>query len=221
MPATTGLSTASTRLVNNAFAMTFFNSVMRNVWPHICDTTESHSSYEPFAFNGASPMLKLFHGSMQSQTIQSYSLNVPNAQITIDPAATQATTSFDTGRNTWKTTVPKGLSGNTFLDGLGFQVPVKIAGGTNPVAWNATFTTDTPGISFNWQWAAAVYTSFSADDNALGVKPVDDNKASVYKNSDHAGTPENFKAFVVGGARGGGGSNFTGSYSGTGNGRCS
>jgi len=40
--------------------------------------------------------------------------------------------------------------------------------------------------------------------------------ASIYKNSDHAGTPENFKTFVVGGATGGGGSNFTGSYSATG-----
>ncbi len=58
--------------------------------------------------------------------------------------------------------------------------------------------------------------NFGADYNSLGVKPVDDNKASQNKNSDHAGTPENFKSFVIGGARGGGGSNFTGSYSGTG-----
>jgi hypothetical protein len=35
----------------------------------------------------------------------------------------------------------------------------------------------------------------------LGVKPVDDNKASIYQNSDHAGTPENFKTFATGGAR--------------------
>ena len=48
------------------------------------------------------------------------------------------------------------------------------------------------------------------------VKPVDSNSASQYHNSDHAGTPENFKSFVTGGARGGGGSNFTGSYSATG-----
>jgi len=47
------------------------------------------------------------------------------------------------------------------------------------------------------------------------VKPVDDNRASAYQNSDHAGTPENFTPYVVGGATGGGGSNFTGSYSGT------
>ena len=43
---------------------------------------------------------------------------------------------------------------------------------------------------------------------------MDDNKASQYKNADHAGTLENFKSFVIGGARGGGGSNYTGSYSG-------
>src|SRR5262249_22678755 len=48
-----------------------------------------------------------------------------------------------------------------------------------------------------------------------GVKPVDDNNASAYQNSHHAGTPENFRNFVTGGARGGGGSNFTGSYSAT------
>jgi hypothetical protein len=29
-------------------------------------------------------------------------------------------------------------------------------------------------------------------------KPVDNNKASKYKNSDHAGTPEDFKVYVIG-----------------------
>jgi hypothetical protein len=78
------------------------------------------------------------------------------------------------------------------------------------------FTTDTPGVTVQWQWAAAVYPNFSTGYNTLGVKPVDDNKASQYQNSDHAGTPETFKSFVTGGARGGGGSNYTGSYSATG-----
>jgi hypothetical protein len=49
----------------------------------------------------------------------------------------------------------------------------------------------------------------------LGVKPVDDPHASPYANSDHAGTPEAFRQWVTGGATGGGGSNFTGSYSAT------
>jgi hypothetical protein len=67
-----------------------------------------------------------------------------------------------------------------------------------------------------WKWAAAVYSQFPTDLGAIGVKPIDGGT-----NSDHAGTPENVKRFVTGGARGGGGSNFTGSYSGTASGHCS
>jgi hypothetical protein len=76
-----------------------------------------------------------------------------------------------------------------------------------------------------WQWGAAAYSKFdstpgvpgfqAADYVALNVKPVDDNNLSQYKNSDHAGTPEGYTNYVIGGARGGGGSNFTGSWSGT------
>lgn len=55
-----------------------------------------------------------------------------------------------------------------------------------------------------WQWAAAVYTQFGTNYNMLGVKPVDDNSRSQYKNFDPAGTPENFKQFVIAGARGDG-----------------
>jgi hypothetical protein len=83
------------------------------------------------------------------------------------------------------------------------------------ITWSGDFHTDTAGISVSWQWAAAVYTEFTSDMSGIQVKTVDDNHADVYQNSDHAGTPENFKDFVIGGARGGGGSNWTGSYSGT------
>lgn len=145
-----------------------------------------------------------------------YALSVPNTALTFSPTATQATTSFDPSTNTWDTTVPVGLGGNTFLSGFGLFLPNGLPGGTNPVTWKGTFTSDTGGLSVNWQWAAAVYkTQFSSDPNALNVKPVDSNQASVYQNSDHAGTPEAYKAFVTGGARGGGGSNWTGSYSAT------
>lgn len=138
---------------------------------------------------------------------------VPNACVTFSPTATAATTTF--GGNTWVTTVPVGLSGNTFLSGVGFTVPFDFPGGIKPVTWYGEFATDTPGIVIQWKWAAAVYTRFDPDNNALGVKPVDANAGSLYANSDHAGTPEYFKTFVIGGARGGGGSNYTGSYSGT------
>ncbi len=141
---------------------------------------------------------------------------VPDATITFSPTATVATTSLDPAGGAWNTTVPKGLGGNTFLSGAGLGVAAGLPGGLNPVTWSGRFLTDTPGVNVSWQWAAAVYTAFGTDFDLLGVKPTDDPKASVYRNSDHAGTPEAFKAFVTGGARGGGGSNFTGSYSATG-----
>jgi hypothetical protein len=73
-----------------------------------------------------------------------------------------------------------------------------------------------------WKWGAAVYARFSTDYNLLAIKPTH-SSSCVYPNSDHAGTPEGvdpssgvaFKNFVIGGARGGGGSNWTGSWSGT------
>jgi hypothetical protein len=146
----------------------------------------------------------------------SYHLAVPNSSLTFVPGATSASTTFDVATNTWKTSLPMSGPGNVFLSGLTLACPNGLPGGINPVTWTATFQSNTPGLSVNWQWGTAVYTSFSSDYNALNVKPVDSNNQSVYQNSDHAGTPEAFRACVVGGARGGGGSNWTGSYSATG-----
>jgi sugar lactone lactonase YvrE len=151
-----------------------------------------------------------------NQTISSanFTVSVPDAQVIFDPAATTATTTFTGGM--WVTRAPStGLAGNTFFSGAGYQVPANIPGGVKNVTWSGTITSDTPTASLQWQWAAAVYTSFGADYNSDGIKPVDDNQASVYQNSDHAGTPETFKSNVIGGATGGGGSNYTGSLSGT------
>jgi RHS repeat-associated protein len=146
-----------------------------------------------------------------------YNLAVPDATLTFSPSTTVAATVYDPARIEWITTLPtSGLAGNVFLSGFSFLIPTGgLPGGVQPVTWSGTFYTDTVGVSVNWQWAAAAYTSFAPDNRSLGVKPVDDNSASQYKNSDHAGTPESYKSFVTGGAMGGGGSNFTGSYSGT------
>jgi hypothetical protein len=149
-----------------------------------------------------------------------YTIPVPDGTVVISPSASTATITFDVGTGTWQTTAPPNLSGNAFLTGVTFQAPVDLPGGIDLVTWGADFSASAAGVSINWQWAAAVYTTFSANETVLGVKPVDDNQASIYQNSDHAGTPENFKGFVTGGARGGGGSNFTGSYSGTGGVTC-
>lgn len=172
---------------------------------------------------GSSPVtVRVQNSSIQfTSNNTAFNLAVPNATITFSPSITTATASFDTSTNTWSISAPSsGLAGNTFLDGLIFQVPAGgLPGGVKPVTWQSNFSTDTAGVTLQWQWAASVYPAadFSADYNVLGVKPVDDNKASIYQNSDHAGTPEYFKCqnCLPGGATGGGGSNFTGSYSGT------
>lgn len=157
---------------------------------------------------------------------QAYMLNVPNAQITFDPNAVCASTSFDTLSNTWITTVPLAGSDEIFLTGAAFPVPAGFASVNGkiqgPVSWQGSFSSNTSGITVDWKWGAAVYQVFSPNYNVLGIKPTHTN-ACLYLNSDHAGTPEGvdansgqpFKAFVTGGARGGGGSNWTGSWSGT------
>jgi len=157
---------------------------------------------------------------------QPYTVNVPNAQITFSPSVACASTSFDTATNTWMTVVPLSGSDEIFLTGVAFPAPAGFAsvGGRvqGPVAWQGTFASDTAGISVAWKWGAAVYTAFPPDYNLFGVKPAHTNTC-LYQNSDHAGTPEGvdpmsgrpFKDFVTGGARGGGGSNWTGSWSGT------
>jgi hypothetical protein len=92
-------------------------------------------------------------------------------------------------------------------------VPVNLPGNVSPVTWQGRFSTDKPGFSVSWKWGAAVYMQFSALNGLLGLKPVDDAKASSFKNPDLAGTPESFKQYVTAGARGTGGTSYTGEYS--------
>jgi hypothetical protein len=147
-----------------------------------------------------------------------FMIPVPSAAITFVPSLALATTDFIAGA--WATNVPSsGLAGNVFLDGVAFLVPAAgLPGGIKDVTWSGMFFSCSKGLTVQWQWAAAVYRNAGllvGGYEGLAVKPVDDSKASTYQNSDHAGTPEAFRSYVVGGARGGGGSNFTGSYSGT------
>jgi hypothetical protein len=165
------------------------------------------------------------NSSIQFTADQVYNLIVPNAQITFDPTANCVTTSYDPMTNTFNTTVPVSGSDEIFLTGLAFPVPgslVNVGGRVNgPVVWQGTVGSDNTGVSVTWKWGAAVYTTFSTDYSALEILPAHGNSC-LSGGGDHAGTPEgfapssiSFKRFVVGGARGGGGSNFTGSWSGT------
>jgi hypothetical protein len=151
---------------------------------------------------------------------QNFKLLTQPTKLVFSPAVTSATTVFDVPTQTWITTVPVDYTGNLFLNGLAYQVPANLPGGINPVTFCGVFISTAPGVTFQWKWAAAVYTDFAADENGVCVKPIDGNQDNPFPNSDHAGTPECWKQFVVGGGRGGGGSNFTGSYSGTANVSC-
>jgi hypothetical protein len=153
-----------------------------------------------------------------------YSLAVPNARITFSPGVTCSSATFDSATDTWITTVPVSGDDEIFLTGLAWPVPSGgLPGGANPVNFSGTYSSETsaPGLSIQMQWGAAAYSKFTTDYNALQVK-AGHQTACGQSNGDHAGTPEGvdntntpWKHYVVGGARGGGGSNFTGSWSGT------
>ena len=138
-----------------------------------------------------------------SLTFNGNTYSVPNAVITLSATATSASTTWDSVNNRWNTLVPSSMvSGNanasihTFLDGLAFPVPANLPNGIQNATWSAAFSTDTPGISFQWQWGAAVYSAFSSTQSSLGVKAID--------TADPAGTPENYKTDLILGGTGAG-----------------
>jgi hypothetical protein len=180
-----------------------------------------NANFKPQGIPSTGATIYFTNSTISFTADQPYNLPVPDAQITFSPSATCATTSFDSTTNTWLATVPISGTDNIFLSGLTFPVPASFANVkgkvSGQVVWQGTFSTDTPGVSIQgWAWGAAVYTSFTTDYTRLNVKPTHQN-ACGYNNGDQAGTPENqqFQSYVVGGATGGGGSNFTGSWSGT------
>jgi hypothetical protein len=150
-----------------------------------------------------------------------FTSSAPNAQITFSPTATCSSTTFSTMTNTWITTVPLKGDDEIFLTGVAIPVPSSgVPGGIN-VTWSGTFnTTGAPGMSIEWKWGAAVYSSIATDSNLLEVK-AGHHTACRQSNGDHAATPEGvnnrnqpWKGFVISGATGGGDANWTGSWSG-------
>ena len=151
-----------------------------------------------------------------SQHLVTVNLPVPDGKITFDPYATSAATSFDAVDNVWLTTIPWDLDDNALLTATSWLVPAGgIPGDIEPVTWCGTFASDTAGVDIGWRWSAAAYSSFSGDNTVLGVKPMNTDYDNPPASRDNAGTPENFKGFLIPGARGKGGKNYTGSYSGS------
>ena len=140
-----------------------------------------------------------------------FNISPPNSKLILTNTVAQATTEFN--GTEWVTIAPPNLSGQYFISGYSYPVTSTIVKNLNPVAWKGIWTASCPGLSaVNWKWSAAVYTNFTTSLDSLGVKPVDDNTSSLYSNFDLAGSPENYTAFCVIGARTGGDVNYTGIY---------
>jgi len=149
---------------------------------------------------------------------QFYVLNVPDGRIRFDASVSSASTQFLNG--IWETVAPRSFSNYVFMNGLSYQVPVNFPGNISNVTWSTNIRINRTSTSVNWRWSAAVYTTFAAH-AGINVKPITSSSQNPYPNSDAAGTPENFKSSLVAGARGSGGSNYTGSFVGSGGITCS
>ena len=133
-----------------------------------------------------------------------YSVSVPNFSVTFSTTATTTSISYSSSSG-WSETVPASTSGGALIGAVAYPVTTTLPGNIHDVAWLALFSSPQSGpIHVQWQWSAAVYTSFSTNYSVLGVTAI--------TGSDTVGTPENFKTHVTGGATGGGGSNYTGGY---------
>jgi len=141
-----------------------------------------------------------------------YAFVLPRAKVIYSPTATSTTTTYDAGTQTWVTTVsPGNWDKEVFLSGVAIPAPAGgFPGGIKPVTVGGRLGSSKYGVVLEWKWAAAAYTTFATDYTLLGVKPVSNNTENPYSNGDKAGTPEQYKNSVTGGARGGGGSNYTG-----------
>ena len=201
-------NTGNNCLINTSITTNFNNTAIpagRYIW--------FNSSLDPGPLGvGTDPVtVSVTNGviSFTANNVQ-YSLNVPNARIRFDASVTSASTQYI--NNVWETVVPRAYTSDVFMTGLSYLVPVNFPGNYMNVNWTANISIDKPGISVAWRWAAAAYTTF-ADHSGINVKPINGSTQNPYANSDRASTPENFKSFVVDGARGTGGTNYTGSFS--------
>ena len=166
-----------------------------------------------------------FNVHVTDQTIQlavdntNITLSVPDAYVHFSNGVATATSVFTNGQ--WVTYSSLNCGGNTFASGLAWQVPFNLnnlAGGCwgrdggcsqyrrhiNSATWCARFAVDRTGVALQWQWGGVVESKLSTNNNALCVKPVDDNRSSCWRNNDPAGSCESYKSSLVCGARGNG-----------------
>jgi hypothetical protein len=177
-----------------------------------------HAQFKPTAVPTTTDSIVRFTGV--SFVLNGVAYPMPDGVVSFDPnAPTPSTTTFSgtpgTASARWTTTInPNFISDENFFLGAAIPVDPAIAGGGQATIRFTTETDDT-GLSFSWQWSAAIYTYWPADWNQARIQ-------AYHGNGEHADTPNNpqVQKSLIQGPRGGGGSNYTGSWSATGHGAC-
>lgn len=77
MPVISNLQTRLVRDANTALAMGLFPAALDMVYPKCTGMALATAEIEPFVLNGASPLPTLFNGTMKSQLVSSFSIQVP------------------------------------------------------------------------------------------------------------------------------------------------
>jgi hypothetical protein len=145
-----------------------------------------------------------------------YTFPVPDCQVKFTNCSSSSC-QFN-GAN-WNTTIPCAGDDQIFLSGCGIPWQSEFAN-CHSVCWTGVFCCDTAGVNCNWQWSAACYNNSNLGNcGSVNVKPCH-NVYCGYPSGDQCGTPENCKSSCQGGGCGGGGSNYTGSWSSTGSFTC-
>jgi hypothetical protein len=177
-----------------------------------------HAQFKPIGIATTTSSTVQFTGV--SFVLNGVSYPMPDGVVNFDPNAPfTSTTTFSgtpgTSSARWTTTInPNFISDENFFVGAAIPVDPAIAGGGKATI-QFTTQTDDADLSFSWQWSAAVYTYWPSDWNQAMIQ-------AYHGNGRHADTPNNTQVqkSLIQGPRGGGGSNFTGSWSATGHGAC-
>ena len=177
-----------------------------------------HAQFKPTGVPTATPSTVQF--TDVSFVLSGIKYPMTDGVVNFDPnAPSTSTTTFSGTPGTtsarWTTTInPNFISDENLFVGAAIPVGPAIAGGGQATI-RFTTQTDDAGLSFSWQWSAAVYTFWPSDWNQAMIQ-------AYHGNGLHADTPTNSQVqkSLIQGPRGGGGSNFTGSWSATGHGAC-
>jgi hypothetical protein len=146
---------------------------------------------------------------------KTYTFPIPDCQVAFTNCSS-GSCSFN--GTSWTTTHPCSNDSQIFLSGCGIPWQSDFAN-CQSVCWTGCFSCSTTNVNCNWQWSAACYNTSLSNCSSINVKPCQ-NAPCSYNNGDQCGTPENCKSYVTGGACGGGGGNWTGSWSSTGSFTC-